>query len=406
MEKVVQKQAGEPGQEPARRVARRLMLAALLLLAVGGAAVLYLRSTGTQAPGTLGQATPAVAAPVHVATVEKRDVPVFIDGLGTVQATNAVTVKSRIDGQITKIAFEEGQIVHEGDLLVQIDAAPYQAALDQAIAKLAQDQASLTNARQDLARTVPLAKAGDATQQLLDQRTAAVAQFKAQIQADNAAIESAKVQLGYTTIRAPLTGRAGFRIVDAGNIVHASDPTGILSITQTTPISVIFTAPEGELPAITTALKSGPLAVTALSSDGKRTLAQGTLSLIDNEVDVASGAIRLKASFANAEQTLWPGQSVATRLLVSTLKDVVAAPDTAIQRGPNGLFAYVVDKDGKAELRDTRAGAIENGWMVISSGLAPGDRIVTSGHYRVQPGAPVQILRDDAMAGGNPSGAS
>ena len=401
----MQKQAGEPGKEPTRRGAQRWLLAALLLLAVIGAGVLYLPSTETQAPGPIRQATIAVAAPVHVATVERRDVPVLIDGLGTVQATNAVTVKSRVDGQITRIAFEEGQIVHEGDALVQIDAVPYQAAFDQAIAKLAQDQASLTNARQDLARTVPLAKAGDATQQLLDQRTAAVAQFNAQIQADNAAIESAKVQLSYTTIRAPLTGRAGFRLVDAGNIVHASDQAGILSITQITPISVIFTAPESELPAISTALKSGPLAVTALSSDGKRTLAQGMLSLIDNEVDVASGTIRLKASFSNAEQTLWPGQSVATRLLVSTLKDVVAAPDVAIQRGTNGLFAYVVGKDGKAELRDTKAGAVENGWMVIESGLAPGDRIVTSGHYRVQPGGPLQILRDDAMAGGNSSGA-
>lgn len=400
----MQKQAGEPGQGPTRRVSLLRMLAVLLLLGFVGAVALYLRSTGIQR-GMIREAA-AVAAPVHVATVEKRDVPVFIYGLGTVQATNAVTVKSRVDGQITKIAFEEGQIVHQGDVLVQLDAAPYQATLDQAIAKLAQDQASLTNAHQDLARTIPLAKAGDATQQLLDQRTAAVAQLNAQIQADNAAIESAKVQLAYTTIRAPLTGRAGFRLVDAGNIVHASDPTGILSITQITPISVIFTAPEGELPAISTALKSGPLAVTALSSDGKRTLAEGTLSLIDNEVDAASGTIRLKASFPNAEQTLWPGQSVATRLLVSTMKDVVAAPDVAIQRGPNGLFAYVVGNDGKAELRDTKAGAIEDGWMVIASGLAPGDRIVTSGHYRVQPGSPVQILGDSgATAGGNPSGA-
>ena len=400
----MQKQAGEPGQEPAKSVARRWVWVALLLLAVVCTTALYLRAA--EQPPTKRQAATAAAAPVHVATVEKRDVPVFINGLGTAQATNAVTVKSRVDGQITKIAFEEGQIVHEGDVLVQIDAAPYQAALDQAIAKLAQDQASLTNARQDLARTVPLAKTGDATQQLLDQRTAAVAQFNAQIQADNAAIESAKVQLAYTTIRAPLTGRAGFRLVDAGNIVHASDPTGILSITQITPISVIFTAPESELPAISEALKAGSLAVTALSSDGKRTLAQGTLSLIDNEVDVASGTIRLKANFQNAEQTLWPGQSVATRLLVSTIKDVVAAPDMAIQRGPNGLFAYVVDKDGKAELRDTKAGAIENGWMVIRSGLVPGDRIVTSGHYRVEPGAPVQILADNgATIGSTPSGA-
>ena len=336
----------------------------------------------------------------------KRDVPVFIEGLGTVQATNAVTVRSRVDGQITKIAFKEGQIVHEGDVLVQIDDAPFQAALDQATAKLAQDQASLTNAQQDLVRTKSLSKAGDATQQLLDQRTAAVAQFTAQIKADNAAIESAKVQLSYTSIRAPLTGRAGFRLVDAGNIVHASDQTGILKITQITPISVIFTAPEGELPDISSALKSGALAVTALSSAGKHPLAEGTLSLIDNEVDTASGTIRLKASFTDPDHALWPGQSVVTRLRISTIKSAVAVPDTAIQRGPNGLFAFVVTKDGKAELRDTKVGPIEDGWAVIESGLTPGDRIVTSGHYRVQPGEPVRILTDHrAVAAGNPSGA-
>ena len=403
---VVQKQAGEPGPRPARHVAWQWPLAAALVLAGAIAAGLYLGAAGNRAREAMRQGAAVTAPPVHVAMVEKRDVPVFIDGLGTAQATNAVSVKSRVDGQITKIGFEEGQIVREGDLLVQIDAAPYQAALDQATAKLAQDQASLTNARQDLVRTSSLAKAGDATQQLLDQRTAAVAQFSAQIQADNAAIESAKVQLAYTTIRAPLTGRAGFRLVDSGNIVHANDQAGILSITQITPISVIFTAPEGELPAISTGLHSGPLAVTALSSDGKRTLAEGTLSLIDNQVDTASGTIRLKASFPNAEQALWPGQSVTTRLRVSTIRDAVAVPDTAVQRGPNGLFAFVVGKDGAAELRDTKVGPIQDGWVVIESGLVPGERVITSGHYRVQPGKPIQVVSNDGTAAGdNPSGA-
>lgn len=334
-------------------------------------------------------------APVHVAAVERRNVSVFLNGLGTVQATNSVTVRSRVDGEIKNVAFKEGETVHQGDLLVQIDPAPLQAALDQATAKLAQDRANLTSAKLDLQRTSTLAKKGDATQQLLDQQTANVAQLTAQTQADDAAIESAKVQLAYTTITSPLTGRAGFLLVDPGNIVHASDQTGMLTITQLNPISVIFTAPEAKLPAISEALKSGPLQVTALSSDGKQLLANGTLSLIDNQIDAASGTVRLKASFDNDANVLWPGLSVATRLRVTTLPNVVAVPDTAVQRGPKGLFAFVVGNNGKAELRDLEVGRIEDGWAVVERGLNPGERIVTSGHYRVRPGAPVEILREE-----------
>ena len=402
----MQRQPTEPSLKPARAKSWRRVLSVVLVAVGACAAWFYLGAPYLRTREASHTGTTFVAPPVQVAIVGRRDVPVFIGGLGTVQPTNAVTVRSRVDGQITKVAFQEGQIVHEGDILVQIDDAPFRAALDQATAKLAQDQASLTNARQDLVRTNSLSKAGDATQQLLDQRTAAVAQFTAQIKADNASIESAKVQLAYTSIRAPLTGRAGFRLVDAGNIVHANDQGGILRITQITPISVIFTAPEGDLPAISAALKSGPLAVTALDPAGKRTLAEGTLSLIDNEVDTASGTIRLKANFADAGGALWPGQSVATRLRVSTIPNAVAVPDSAIQRGPNGLFAFVVTKDDKAELRDTKVGPIEDNWIVIQSGLEPGDRIVTSGHYRVQPGEPVRVLSDSgAVAGSNPSGA-
>ena len=333
-------------------------------------------------------------APVHVAIVERKDFPVVLNGLGTVQATNTVTVRSRVDGQIEKVAFEEGQMVHEGDLLVQIDPAPFQATLNQAIAKLAQDQASLNNARQDLERTSTLAKQGNATQQLLDQRTANVASLAAQVQADQASIESAKVQLAYTTIRSPLTGRAGFRLVDPGNIVHASDQNGILTITQLQPISVIFTAPEQQLPAVNEALISGPLKVTAYSSDGKKQLGEGTLKLLDNQVDTASGTIRLKASFDNPDKALWPGLSVSTRLLMTTIKDVVVVADSAVQRGPNGLFAYVVTAASTAELRNLKVGRIVDGTALVEQGLSPGERIITSGHYRVQPDGPVQVLED------------
>jgi membrane fusion protein, multidrug efflux system len=333
-------------------------------------------------------------APVHVAIVERKDFPVVLNGLGTVQPTNTVTVRSRVDGQVEKVAFEEGQMVHEGDLLVQIDPAPFQAALNQAIAKLAQDRASLNNAKQDLERTSILAKQGNATQQLLDQRTANVASLAAQVQADQASIESAKVQLAYTTIRSPLTGRAGFRLVDPGNIVHASDQNGILTITQLQPISVIFTAPEQQLPAINEALNSGPLKVTAYSSDGKKRLGEGTLKLLDNQVNTASGTIRLKASFDNPDMALWPGLSVSTRLLVTTIKDVVVVADSAVQRGPNGLFAYVVTDASTAELRNLKVSRIVDGTALVEQGLSPGERIITSGHYRVQPDGPVQVLED------------
>src|SRR5215831_7569081 len=331
-------------------------------------------------------------APVHVAVVERGSFPIILNGLGTVQATNTVTVRSRVDGQIEKVGFEEGQMVREGDLLVQIDPAPFQAALDQAKAKLAQDEASLTNAKQDLQRTAVLSKQGNATQQLLDQRTANVASLTAQVQADKAAIDSAKVQLDYTTIRSPLTGRAGFRLVDPGNIVHANDQSGMLTITQLQPISVIFTAPEDQLPEINEELKSGPLKVSAYSSDGKRLLGEGTLKLLDNQVDPASGTIRMKASFDNRDNALWPGLSVTTRLLLKTLKDVVVVPDGAVQRGPDGLYVYVVTAQSRALLREVKVSRIEDGLALVDSGLTAGERIVTSGHYRVQPGGPVQVL--------------
>jgi membrane fusion protein, multidrug efflux system len=372
---------------------RSAWLALLLLLALAGATWGWWQlapASGTPSQAR-ARATPQ-AAPVHTAIVETKSFPVILNGLGTVQATNTVTVRSRVDGQIERVAFDEGQMVNEGQLLVQIDPAPFQTALDQAIAKHGQDEASLINAKQDLQRTSILSKQGNATQQLLDQRTAQVAGLTAQVQADQAAIASAKVQLDYTTIKSPLNGRAGFRLVDAGNIVHANDQNGILTITQLQPITVIFTAPEQDLPAIAEALKSGALQVTAFSSDGHKRLADGTLKLIDNQVDVASGTIKLKAIFDNKNGALWPGLSVSTRLLIKTIKNVVVVPDSAVQRGPNGLFAYVVTADGKAQLRDLKVDRIEDGQALVEDGLAAGDRIVTSGHYRVQAGGPVEIV--------------
>src|SRR5215475_9273111 len=383
---------GQDARRPPARLRRwRWPLAAGACAVVVFGLVQHFLSGGTS-PQSPNAPQSAPAPPVHVAVVERRTFPVVLVGLGAVQATNMVTVRSRVDGQIEKVAFEEGQMVREGDLLVQIDPAPFQAALDQATAKLAQDEASLTNAKQDLERTAVLSKQGNATQQLLDQRTANVASLTAQVQADKAAIDSAKVQLDYTTIRSPLTGRAGFRLVDPGNIVHANDQNGMLTITQLQPISVIFTAPEDQLPAINAELKSGPLKVSAFSSDGKGLLGEGTLKLLDNQVDPASGTIRMKASFDNRNNALWPGLSVTTRLLLKTLKDVVVVPDGAVQRGPSGLYVYVVSAQSRAQLRDVKVSRIEDGLALVDSGLTAGERIVTSGHYRVQPGGPVQVL--------------
>jgi multidrug efflux system membrane fusion protein len=393
--------------EASQRFRTRWAALGLVLLALGLAAASWgwwqaAPLSGTPPQGR-GRVTPP---PVQVAIVETKAFPVVLNGLGTVQATNTVTVRSRVDGQIERVGFEEGQMVTEGQLLVQIDPAPFQAALDQATAKLGQDQASLTNAKQDLQRTSILSKQGNATQQLLDQRTAQVASLTAQVEADQAAIASAKVQLAYTSIKSPLNGRAGFRLVDPGNIVHANDQNGILTITQLQPISVIFTAPEQDLPAISEALKLGPLQVTAFSSDGHKPLGVGTLKLIDNQVDAASGTIRLKATFANNDGALWPGLSVSTRLLVKTIKDVVVVPDSAVQRGPDGLFAYVVTAEGKAELRNLKVGPIDDGQALVEEGLAAGERIITSGHYRVQAGGPVEVLagRDRQAADERPQG--
>ncbi len=335
------------------------------------------------------------AIPVRATTVGRHDFPVELNGLGTVQAWNSVTVRSRVDGQVEKIAFEEGQPVKAGDVLVELDARPFQAALDQATAKITQDQATLASAEADLARTNALVGPGYATKQLLDQQTATVNQLKALIKADEAAQENAKVNLTYTTIRAPIGGRLGLRTIDIGNIVHAADQSGIVTIAEIQPIAVVFTAPESEFPPVMRALSEGPLDLTAFSSDGKTELGHGKLAIVNNDIDVASGTIRLKGRFENPDNQLWPGLSVSTRLLVSTLHDRIVVPDIAVQRGPAGLFAYIVRPDQTVEKRDLKVGQIGNGLAVVESGLEPGEKIVTAGHARLQPGTRVADRPDD-----------
>ena len=335
-------------------------------------------------------ASPRVAAvPVTVAPVEKTDFPVYLNGLGTVQGFNTVVVRTRVDGQIDKIAFKEGQLVNQGDLLAEIDPRPYQAILDQAKAKKSQDEANLANANLDLQRYTKLGEF--ATRQQTDTQRSTVAQLTAQVAADDAAISNAQTQLGYTAIKSPISGVAGLRQVDVGNIVNAATQTGIVTIAQIEPIAVIFTAPEDQLPYINEAQRDHPLKVIALTADGKKSLSEGSLSVVNNQVDTTSGTIRLKAVFENKDHALWPGQSVSTRLLVATLKDATVVPDDAVQRGAEGLYAYAVNSDDKAELRKIKVSRSIDGRSVVDDGLAPGERVIVAGQYRVQPGTAVTM---------------
>lgn len=325
------------------------------------------------------------AIPVSIAEVEKADFPVYLTGLGTVQAFNTVVVRTRVDGQIDKIAFQEGQTVAQGDLLAEIDPRPFQAALDQAKAKKVQDEANLANANLDLQRYTKLGEF--ATRQQTDTQRSTVAQLTAQIAADEAAIANAQTQFDYTQVKSPISGVVGLRQVDVGNIVNASTQTGIVTVTQIEPITVVFTAPEDQLPYISEAQKVAPLKTIAITTDGKKPLAQGKLAVINNQVDTTSGTIRLKAVFDNKDHALWPGQSVSTRLLVKTLKDATVVPDDAVQHGTNGLYAYAVGADNKAELRKVKVSQSIDGRTVVDEGLKPGERVITGGQFKVQPGS-------------------
>ncbi|MFL6839818.1 MAG: efflux RND transporter periplasmic adaptor subunit, partial [Bradyrhizobium sp.] len=353
----------------------------LLIAAVGAAGYFgWQRYGGGRVAETGAQKAAAPsrpAVPVKIAAVEKADFPVYLTGLGTVQGFNTVLVRTRVDGQINRIAFKEGQFVKEGDTLVEIDPRPFQAALDQAKAKKAQDEANLANANLDLQRFTRLGEF--ATRQQTDTQRAMVAQLTAQIAADDAAIFNTQTQLDYATVKAPISGVAGLRQVDVGNIVNAATQTGIVTIAQIEPIAVIFTAPEDQLPDIRAALAVAPPKTIALSTDGKRVLSTGTLALINNQVDTSSGTIRLKAVFENKDHALWPGQSVSTRLLVRTLKDATVVPDDAVQHGTDGLYAFTINQENKAELHKIKVSQSIDGRSVIDEGLSPGQQVITAG---------------------------
>ncbi len=374
-----------PSQVNKYRMLRPRPLMLLLLFALLAAAAWQHFDGFGRDSAPRAQATPQMPVPVTLGSVETAPFPVYLNGLGTVQAYNTVVVRSRVDGQIDKIAFKEGQIVKQGELLAKIDPRPFQAALDQARAKKTQDEASLHNANLDLQRYANL---GDfASRQQKDTQAALVQQFTAQITADQAAIDSASTQLGYTAITAPISGLAGFRQVDQGNIVNAASQTGIVTIAQIAPIAVIFTAPEDFVQDINTAQAKGALPVVAYSSDGRRKLAAGALETVNNQVDTASGTIRLKATFANADHMLWPGLSVATRMLLRTVPDALTIPDDAVQHGPDGLYAYTVDAGNKARLQKISVGQSADGRTLVENGLTAGQTVIVEGQYRVHPGA-------------------
>jgi membrane fusion protein, multidrug efflux system len=358
---------------------------ALLVLALGW---LWL-ARGSAAAGSHAVAAPIV---VDVATAMRSDVPLYLDGLGTVEAFYTAKVAARVDGLLERVNFVEGQQVKKGDVLAQIDPRPLQAALDQAIATKAKDEAQLGTAKLDLDRYITLAPQNLVAAQTVDTQRSLVTQLQAQSKIDQAMIDSARTQLDYTTITAPIAGRTGIRQVDPGNNVHATDTTGIVVVTQLQPISVLFTLPEDSLPGVSKALAAGSVPVIALLRDDKTELDTGTLSLIDNEIDSSTGTMRLKATFPNARNTLWPGQFVNVRVLVQQQRGVINLASAAVQRGPDGLFVYVVNPDMTVAARTiTTTGEENNGAVVVTAGLQPGEQVVTSNQYRLEPGAHVRV---------------
>jgi membrane fusion protein, multidrug efflux system len=366
----------------------RRAIGAVVIVVVALLVVIWRLGSGAEAPTAAAQA-PAPGVPVTAGTVLAQDVPVFLHGIGTVQAYNMVAIKSRVDGQIVKLDFKEGQDVKEGEPLLQIDPRPFQAALEQAEANKQKDEAQLVGAQLDLERYEKLIGSGWQTRQSYDQQKAAVGQLQASIKGDVAQINTAKLNLSYSDIRSPIDGRLGAKLVDKGNLVHANDNTPLVTITEVKPIFVSFTLPQETLDSVRENQSKGPLAVQAFNGDGKTRLAEGRLTLIDNTVDQATGTIHLKARFENDDERLWPGEFVSLRLILSTRHEVATVPQQTVQAGPNGSYAYVIKPDNTVERRAVEIASIQDGLAVISKGLTPGERVVVDGQFRLTEGVRV-----------------
>lgn len=396
---------------PRRRSLLGRLVAWVLVLGLLGGAGAWLWYRPQPAPQPQGRAAlrgaggPPVS--VAIATAERRDVPITLEALGTVQAYNTITVRAQVDGQLIELAFQEGQEVKQGDVLARIDPRPYQAALDQALAKKAQDEALLANARLDLQRYAQLARTQGVSQQQQDTQRAQVAQYEAQVAADQAAIEAARTQFSFTTIRSPLDGRVGLRLVDQGNLVRAGDATGIVTVAQVRPIAVVFTLPQQSLPQIRRAMQAGTVPVQASVPGAGEEPVQGELLTIDNLVDQATGTIRLKARFPNEDYRLWPGAFATVRIQVDVLKDAVTVPLVAVQRGPDGAYAFALRR-GEGEdapltvaQRPLTLGPVTQTLAVVREGLRPGERVVTSGTLRLSDGSRVTVT-EGGQGGGAP----
>ncbi|MBZ5659521.1 MAG: MdtA/MuxA family multidrug efflux RND transporter periplasmic adaptor subunit [Acidobacteriia bacterium] len=368
-----------------------LWILVLIVVAVGG--YYFYKSRGSAeskaapAPGARG-----ALGPVSVAVVPalKQDVPYYLSGLGSVTPFNTVTVKSRVDGQLLKVNFKEGQFVREGDLLAEIDPRPFQVALEQMEGQLARDQAQLNNARVDFGRYDELHKEGVVAQQQVDTQKATVGQLEGAIRADQAQIDNEKLQLVYCKITAPLSGRVGLRLVDQGNMIHASDPTGLVVITQVQPIATLFTLPEDSLQDVIQHMKSEELGVEAYSRDDQTKLATGKLVTVDNQIDPTTGTVRFKAVFENHDLSLWPNQFVNIRLMLAVRKNAIVIPLAAVQRGTQGSYVYTVT-NGHANMQPVKVDLTQGNISLIASGVAAGDQVVVDGQDRLQPGAPVEV---------------
>ncbi len=344
----------------------------------------------------------APGVPVSVAQASRRDVPIITGGIGTVQAFQSVLVRARVDGTVEQVAFAEGQDVKPGDLLALIDPRPYQAAYDQMTAKKAADMAMLANSRRDLARYADLARNDFASRQSVDTQNASVSQSTATIEGDDAAIAAAKLNLDFTRITSPIQGRVGLRLVDVGNLIHANDAAGIVTINQIHPISLLFTLPQDMFPTVQDAIRTSggtPLAVQAFSSDGKQRLSSGTLLTLDNSIDISTGTIRLKAQFANMDDRLWPGQFVDARLQLGVARDAVTIPSPAVQHGADGLYVYVVKQGDVAALVPITAGQDDGQVTVVTSGLAGNETVITTGQSRLTGGTRIAMSQAQAGAG-------
>jgi membrane fusion protein, multidrug efflux system len=370
-----------------------MILGTVMAIAAAGAIAGYLVD---RTPRPAEAAAPPPPVPVVAQKVKSGDVPIYLRGVGTVIAYNNVIVRSQITGQLLNIAFTQGQAVKKGDLLAEIDPRPYQAQLDQAIANRDRDQAQVQNAQANLDRYTPLQKQGFATPQLVETQQAQLEQLKAMVKSDEAVIDAARTNLSYTQLTAPIDGVTGIRQIDIGNIIHPTDPNGLVDVTQIQPISIIFTLPEATFTDVQSELDKGPVAVMAFSQDDKTELDEGKLILINNQIIQTTGTIQLRADFPNAKRLLWPGELVNARLVLTTRHDGLTVPVQAVQQGPHGAYVYVVDKDGVAQMRPVKVGQISDAQALIDDGLKANETVIVAGQYRVEPGSHVRFLTGNA----------